>query len=96
MINSLRKNCSLEFNDKMINKLSQKENIEDYSVIRYSIDDNDINDNDFSIIARFNNNKEMHLLLSKKEVIKNGDLSGYALVKKEFDVCDIYKKEILE
>lgn len=52
-----------------------------------------INDNEFSIIARFNNNKEMHLLLSKKEVIKNGDLSGYALVKKEFDVCDIYKKE---
>lgn len=26
MINSLRRNCSLEFNDKMINKLSQKEN----------------------------------------------------------------------
>ena len=26
MINSLRKNCEVEFNDKMINKLSQKEN----------------------------------------------------------------------
>lgn len=26
MINSLRQNCSVEFNDKMINKLSQKEN----------------------------------------------------------------------
>ena len=53
-----------------------------------------ITDNEFSLIARFNNNKEMHLLLTKKEVVRNGTLLGYALVKKEFDVCDIYKREI--
>lgn len=80
-----------EIIEKYISKLSQKENIEDYSVIRYSIDDNDIND----IIEECNTPSLFSL--KKLVVIESTNIFGSKgkEVTELNDYLDNYNKDII-